>query len=164
MDDQGQKLQDLESALGLASAFEQFSQAADLKKELDDINANDVVKQILEVTDKSCHPLSISSVTLTHYLCIRLQGSSVICLPVVTYIAKASETPGCWPCTTYSACPCNNSMFNSKQALLTCISAWCSKPCDCHIVSPDTPSISNGLISIESLLPKLLLYRAQVSL
>lgn len=56
MDDQGQKLQDLESALGLASAFEQFSQAADLKKELDNVNANDVVKQILEVTGRFiCH-------------------------------------------------------------------------------------------------------------
>lgn len=65
MDDQGQKLQDLESALGLASAFEQFSQAADLKKELDDVNANDVVKQILEVTDNPCHPMSISSGTFT---------------------------------------------------------------------------------------------------
>lgn len=50
MDDHGQKMQDLESALGLASAFEKYNQAADLKKELVELNANDVVEQILEVT------------------------------------------------------------------------------------------------------------------
>ena len=50
MDDHGQKMQDLESALGLASAFEKFHQAADLKKELEELNANDVVESILKVT------------------------------------------------------------------------------------------------------------------
>ena len=54
MDDQGQKLKDLESALGLASAFEKYNQAADLKKELQELNANDVVEQILEVTIFRC--------------------------------------------------------------------------------------------------------------
>ena len=50
MDEHGQKMQDLESALGLASAFEKYNQAADLKKELEELNANDVVEAILEVT------------------------------------------------------------------------------------------------------------------
>ena len=50
MDEHGQKIQDLESALGLASAFEKYNQAADLKKELEELNANDVVELILEVT------------------------------------------------------------------------------------------------------------------
>ena len=50
MDEHGQKMQDLESALGLASAFERYNQAADLKKELEYLNANDVVEAILEVT------------------------------------------------------------------------------------------------------------------
>ena len=49
MDDQGQKTQDLEAALSLAAAFEKYDQAAELKKELDEINANDVVEQVLEV-------------------------------------------------------------------------------------------------------------------
>ena len=55
MDDHGHKMQDLESALGLASALEKYGQAAELKKELDELNADDVVEQILEVTNIYCH-------------------------------------------------------------------------------------------------------------
>lgn len=48
MDDLAQKMQNVQSALGLATAFEKYSEAADLKKELDQLNANDVVEQVLE--------------------------------------------------------------------------------------------------------------------
>ena len=49
MDDLHQKMQQLQSALGFAAAFEKYSQAADLKKELDQVNSNDLVEQVLEV-------------------------------------------------------------------------------------------------------------------
>lgn len=94
MDDHGQKLQDLESALGLASAFEQFSQAADLKKELDDVNANDVVKQILEVTISAtpcpCHLLHFPP----PYASVTGQQCSFV-LPVFTGTAEAPERIHC---------------------------------------------------------------------
>lgn len=56
MDDLAQKMQNVQSALGLATAFEKYSEAADLKKELDQLNANDVVEQVLEVnfTNSCC--------------------------------------------------------------------------------------------------------------
>lgn len=53
MDDLAQKMQHVQSALGLATAFEKYSEAADLKKQLDQLNANDVVEQVLQVTHTS---------------------------------------------------------------------------------------------------------------
>ena len=75
MDDLAQKMQQVQSALSLATAFEKYSEAADLKKELDQLNANDVVEQILEVTSfVRLHPCllysghRVASVTCAHSL------------------------------------------------------------------------------------------------
>ena len=54
MDDLGQKVQEFDSALGLVTAFEKYDQAAELKKEVDLLNANDVVEQVLEVSCFAC--------------------------------------------------------------------------------------------------------------
>lgn len=49
MDDCAQKMEDLDQTLVQATLLERFSEAAKVKKQMDDINFNDVVEQVLEV-------------------------------------------------------------------------------------------------------------------
>lgn len=67
MDEVGQKVQEYESALGLATALEKYDQAAELKKEVDLLNANDVVEQVLEVSCFTCLSQVQSTIYGMHY-------------------------------------------------------------------------------------------------
>ncbi len=49
MDHSAQQLSELDVSLGQATAFERYQEAAELKKKLDDLNATDVVEEVMEV-------------------------------------------------------------------------------------------------------------------
>lgn len=49
MDEHAQKLEELDQSLIQATLLERFTEAAKVKKQMDDINAIDVVEEVLEV-------------------------------------------------------------------------------------------------------------------